>query len=136
MATTNEGRPRGQQGEGQVEVRRSQGEVQRSQERRVRPAVDIYENNEELLLHADLPGVQPDSLDVSLENGLLSIEGRRTVFAGTNQPPTQWIYARSFQLPGGTDADKIQANLRQGVLELHLPKRDQVKPRQIKILAG
>jgi HSP20 family protein len=105
----------------------------------VAPAVDIYENVEEILLVADLPGVTEEGLVVRLEKDQLSIEGRTEL----PQPGTPLAvgfravdYRREFVVPKGIDADKIAATLKQGVLRVKLPKIPAVKPRQITVQAG
>ncbi|WP_437677591.1 Hsp20/alpha crystallin family protein [Sorangium sp. So ce131] len=103
----------------------------------VPPAVDIYENAEELLVVADLPGVTQDHLAIRLEKGELTFEGRRAEAAerekGAESLPD---YRRSFVVPQGIDAEKISAELQAGVLRIHLPKSASLKPRQIPISAG
>jgi len=95
------------------------------------PGVDFYENDDEVLLIADLPGVEPSNLAVHLEGSELRIEGRR--IQGTNGSKHEALYHRSFRLGEGFDRDKIAAELKNGVLFLHLARSEQVKPRQIKI---
>ncbi|AUX39444.1 molecular chaperone Hsp20 [Sorangium cellulosum] len=103
----------------------------------VPPAVDIYENAEELLVVADLPGVTQDQLAIRLEKGELTFEGRRAEAAerehGAESLPD---YRRSFVVPQGIDAEKISAELQAGVLRIHLPKSASLKPRQIPISAA
>ncbi|HEX2570775.1 MAG TPA: Hsp20/alpha crystallin family protein [Polyangia bacterium] len=105
----------------------------------VAPAVDIYENAEEILLVADLPGVTEEGLVVRLEKDQLSIEGRMDL----PQPGTALAtgfravdYRREFVVPKGIDADKIAATLKLGVLRVKLPKVPALKPRQITVQAG
>lgn len=103
----------------------------------VPPAVDIYENAEELLVVADLPGVTQENLAVRLEKGELTFEGRRTDAAEREQGADNLPdYRRSFVVPQGIDADRITAELQAGVLRIHLPKSASLKPRQIPITAG
>ncbi|AUX20193.1 molecular chaperone Hsp20 [Sorangium cellulosum] len=103
----------------------------------VPPAVDIYENAEELLVVADLPGVAQEHLAVRLEKGELTFEGRRTEAAEREQGADNLPdYRRSFVVPQGIDADKISAELQAGVLRIHLPKSASLKPRQIPITAS
>jgi HSP20 family molecular chaperone IbpA len=106
----------------------------------VTPAVDIYQNADELLLVADLPGVSKDGLEIHYERGHISIKGRPAPAAdagkllyGARERPT---YARSFAIPGTIDVTRIAAELDAGVLRLRLPKMDQAKPRQIPIATG
>ena len=103
------------------------------------PSVDIYENNDELLLYADMPGVTKEDMTINLENGKLSIAGIRRV---TSEGTPQFIefgaveFRRTFSVPQGIDTTKVNAELKEGVLRLHLPKTDAVKPKHIEIKAG
>ena len=103
------------------------------------PSVDIYENNDELLLYADMPGVTKEDMTINLENGKLSIAGvRRVTTEGTPQfiefGPVE--FRRTFSVPQGIDTTKVNAELKEGVLRLHLPKTDAVKPKHIEIKTG
>jgi len=92
------------------------------------PRVDVLETEDELVVLADMPGVRPDDVDVRFENGELTVHGRRTS-ARSNVTG----YFRSFRLTEQVAADKIEAELRNGVLSLKLPKVDAVKPRRIAV---
>lgn len=105
----------------------------------VAPLVDIYENDDEILLHADMPGVVKDDITINIDNGKLTLSGTRKI------DPTgsaQWEefgnveYKRNFSVPQTIDVDKINAVLKDGVLRLHLPKSEAAKPRQIEINAA
>lgn len=103
------------------------------------PLVDVYENGDEFLLVADVPGVASDGLTVNLDKDELIIEGRRAdAFAaeGLRLEYEATDYRRAFSLPPGIDAAKIAAELRRGVLTLHLPKAESLRPRQIAVKAG
>jgi HSP20 family protein len=101
------------------------------------PAVDIYESRDEYLLVADLPGVQQPELSVKLNQGELSFEGVRKPSEGAPSGQNAEIrYRRTFTLPGGIDADKIEAKLASGVLQLRVPKAAALKPRQINVTVG
>jgi HSP20 family molecular chaperone IbpA len=90
--------------------------------------IDVYENESELLLLADLPGVSAEGLDVRVENGELAIEGRLGEKAK---------YKRVFALDdAGFDLDKIAARQQNGVLELRLPKAPQKRARKIAVKAS
>ncbi|MFO0664891.1 MAG: Hsp20/alpha crystallin family protein [Polyangiaceae bacterium] len=93
----------------------------------LRPRVDIYENEREFLLVADVPGVSPETLTVKFERGELSFEG--------SQPDNvaRGRYVRVFSIPDTVDSGKIEAHLDAGVLRLHLPKMESAKPRQIAV---
>lgn len=100
--------------------------------RELLPPVDIYENNQELLLVADLPGVDSDALNLHIEPPELRIEGRRVAFGGEEAP----IYVRAFQIGDSIDPNGISAELRNGVLNVHLKKAGALQPRKIPVKAG
>ncbi|HLK26473.1 MAG TPA: Hsp20/alpha crystallin family protein [Caulobacteraceae bacterium] len=102
------------------------------------PATDVYETEEGLTLVMEMPGVARDNLDVSLENGVLTVEGRLDVarYGGLEPVYTEYNighYARSFSLSDKVDQDNIGARLEDGVLTLTLPKSPAAKPRRIAI---
>lgn len=99
----------------------------------VAPAVDIFENKEELLILADLPGVLKEDLSINFDKGHLTLEGRLRDFGPEEEP---FDYRRTFVVPQGIDAEKISANLQSGVLRVVLPKPAAIKPRQITVNAG
>ncbi|HXK17986.1 MAG TPA: Hsp20/alpha crystallin family protein [Polyangiaceae bacterium] len=92
--------------------------------------VDIYEGSDELLLLADLPGVEPEGLSVSFEAPELRIEGRR----GTGDAAS--VYSRTFRVSEQIDPNGISAELSAGVLKLRLAKAAHTKPRKIEVRAG
>lgn len=92
--------------------------------------VDIFESNDELLLLADLPGVEPSGLSVSFEAPELRVEGRR----GSGEDSK--VYARTFRVSEQIDPSGISAELAGGVLKLRLPKAAHTKPRKIEVRAG
>jgi len=105
----------------------------------VTPRVDIFENDQELLLKADVPGVREGSLDIRLDQEELTFSGRREELdAGTplGREFRMVDYRRTFLVPTGIDHGKVTAELKNGVLWLHLPKSEAVKPRQITVKAG
>lgn len=105
----------------------------------VSPLVDVYENDNEVLLIADLPGVTKETLTINLDKDQLTIVGRiqEEVVGTTLGLEFQEVdYRRAFMLPGGIDAEKINAELNQGVLHLHLPKSEAIKPREIQVKVG
>ena len=103
------------------------------------PAVDIYENDNEILLHADMPGVVKEDVSVNIDNGTLSLSGVRKI---ETKGSSNWEefsdveYVRSFSVPQNIDVDKVGAELKDGVLRLYLPKSEEAKPRQIEINAA
>ncbi len=103
------------------------------------PSVDIYENSEEILLFADLPGVKKEHIAVDLDNGQLTLVGTRHMEQEKGIQleefgPAQ--YRRIFSVPQGIDLTKVDAELNDGVLKLHLPKSDAVKPRRVEVRQG
>lgn len=105
----------------------------------VAPFVDIYENTEQILVVADLPGVTQERLSIHLEKGELLFEGRRADAAELGPSPgvaSLPDYRRSFVVPQGIDLDKISAEMKSGILRISLPKAAALKPRQIPIKAG
>jgi len=99
----------------------------------VAPAVDIFENKEQLLIVADLPGVAKEDLSIHFDKGHLTLEGRIKSFGHDEEP---FDYRRTFVIPQGVDAEKIAANLQNGVLRVTLPKPAAMKPRQITVTAS
>jgi HSP20 family molecular chaperone IbpA len=114
--------------------------VQSNRRQAISPACDIYENGDEVLVVADVPGVSADTLDVNVENSELTIVARRDVaepsgsVLGTEYGDCD--FRRCFTMPIGIDTSKIDAQLKDGVLWLHLPKSDALKPMQIPVHAG
>jgi HSP20 family protein len=119
----------------------TRGSLERSERAAVvalRPAVDIYEDGEKITLHADLPGVTKDRLNVRVENQSLIIEGQvqfdlpegaEASYADVRSS----MYRRSFSLSGEFEMEKIEANLKDGVLTLRIPKRPELRARKIQI---
>jgi HSP20 family protein len=102
------------------------------------PDVDIYETAEGLWLWADMPGVDEQSLEIQVDNNVLSIEGRVALQEYDNLVPlyTEYNvgnYARRFTLSNTIDTERIKARMSNGVLELELPKAERAKPRKITI---
>ncbi len=103
---------------------------------RVAPVVDIYENEDEILLYADMPGVAKDQVTINVDNGKLEIAGTRklqTKGTSTWQEFGDVEYRRVFSVPQSIDVGKVHAELKEGVLKLHLPKTEAAKPRTIQI---
>lgn len=103
------------------------------------PAVDIFENEAEILLHTDMPGVGKNDISISIDNGKMILAGiRRLQAAGSAawQELGDVEFRRTFAVPQSIDVDKVHAELKDGVLHLHLPKSEAAKPRQIEIVAG
>ena len=105
----------------------------------IAPPVDVYENADELLLVADVPGASYDGIDVQLEKGQLTILARRIDETPGTPIVTEYRshdYFRVFSVPQGIDASKIDAQLTAGVLRLRLPKSESLKPRRIEVRQG
>lgn len=102
-------------------------------------ALDVSENVDEYLVKASLPGINPDDLEVTFNNGVLTIKGE--VKEETESKEARWhlrerrygSFARSVQLPTSINSDAIQASYEAGILTLHLPKVEEAKPRKINI---
>lgn len=107
-----------------------------SQSLAVRPRVDVFENEHELLVVADMPGVAKDAIDVRFEGGELRLEARRGP-APQGQPLAEEYrfadYRRAFAMPEGIDSEKIAAELSNGVLTVHLPKSSAKRTRRIDV---
>jgi HSP20 family molecular chaperone IbpA len=104
------------------------------------PACDVFESADEVLVVADMPGVTRDALEINLANGELTVTARRDAQPGRGTVVgTEYRtcdFQRRFVIPGGIDAERIQAELKNGVLLLHLPKSEALKPRRIAVSAG
>ncbi|HKJ77042.1 MAG TPA: Hsp20/alpha crystallin family protein [Gammaproteobacteria bacterium] len=103
------------------------------------PAVDIAEDQDAFTILADIPGVDPSSIDIHTENGVLSIRGERA-FAGDEErrgykrmERPRGTFFRRFTLPDTTDTEGITARHNQGVLEVRIPKHEKVQPRKITV---
>jgi HSP20 family protein len=103
------------------------------------PAVDIYETPNELVVKADLPDVNEKDIDVRVENNLLTIRGERKFEKSVSEENylrverTYGAFSRSFSLPNTVNAEAIAAEYKNGVLTVTLPKREESKPRQVKV---
>src|SRR5712692_9972973 len=108
----------------------------RQSEQFLAPAASLIEDADGYRLQIEMPGVNKEGLEVSIENNELTITGRRSlsVVEGTliHRESRREDYRRTFDLDPSIDADKISAKIDQGVVTLSLPKAEQVKPRRIK----
>jgi HSP20 family protein len=106
------------------------------------PAVDIYENEHELVVKADLPDIDPKDLDIRVENNILTIRGERKFEKKVNEDNYLRVeraygaFSRSFALANTVNPDGIKADYQIGVLTLVIPKREEAKPKQIKVSVG
>lgn len=103
------------------------------------PAVDIKEEAERFLIIADLPGVDPKDIEITMDNGVLTIKGERLSEAREEKEGYKRVervsgsFYRRFSLPDTADADRIEAKGKDGVLEVILPKHEKVQPRKIEV---
>jgi len=105
----------------------------------IAPAVDIYENEHEYLVLADLPGVPHDGVQIRFENGELSLDARRQDEQANDYVGNEIQiadYRRLFRIPETVDSEKIDAKMVHGVLHLTLPKASKARPRQISVKAN
>jgi len=106
------------------------------------PAVDIYETEHELVVKADVPDVNPEDLDIRVENNILTIRGERKFEEKVNEENYLRVeraygsFSRSFSLANSVKSDAIKADYQNGVLTLTIPKREEAKPKQIKVNVG
>jgi HSP20 family protein len=105
------------------------------------PTADIYETEDTLTLILEMPGVDRSNIDVNVDNGILTIEGRidfnkyeglQPVYSEYNIGP----FRRSFRISNRIDQDKIKAEMRDGVITLTLPKAEEAQPRRIEVRSG
>ncbi|HKC13129.1 MAG TPA: Hsp20/alpha crystallin family protein [Vicinamibacteria bacterium] len=103
------------------------------------PSVDIYEQNGNIVLKAELPGVDPKDVDVRVENNILTLRGERKLENEVKRENYHRLeraygtFTRSFTLPNVVDTEKIKAEYKDGLLRMTLPKKDEAKPKQISI---
>jgi HSP20 family protein len=103
------------------------------------PAVDIYERDGNIVLQAELPGVDAKEVDIRVENNTLSLRGERKWDNEVKQENyhrverTYGSFSRSFTLPSVVDQEKIKAEYKDGVLRVTLPKKEEAKPKQISV---
>jgi len=103
------------------------------------PAVVIYEHEGNIVLTAELPGVDPKDVDVRVENNVLTLRGERKWSDDVQRESYHRVeraygsFTRSFTLPNVVDTEKIKADFKEGMLKLVLPKREEAKPKQISI---
>ena len=104
------------------------------------PAVDIYETENELVLSAELPGIEDEDIEIKVEDNTLTLKGQRKFEKETKEENYHRIersygsFMRSFTLPAYIDQDKIEAQHDQGVLKITMPKKMESKPRNVMVL--
>jgi len=103
------------------------------------PAVDVFETDQNLVVKAELPGIDPKDVEIRVENNTLFLQGQRKFENEVKEENYHRIersygsFTRTFALPGSIDAEKVSADYKSGVLTLTLPKREEAKPKTIKI---
>jgi len=104
------------------------------------PSVDIYEDESQLVLTAEVPGLTEKDVEIKIEDNVLSLQGERKLEKETRQENYHRIeraygsFYRSFTLPNYIDQDKIRAEHENGVVKITMPKKSELKPRKVKIL--
>ena len=103
------------------------------------PAVDIYETNDSFVVSADLPGLNKDEIQIDLKDNTLTLKGEKKFeekVSKDNYIRVERAYGsfvRSFTLPQNVDPEKIKAKYKEGVLEVTIPKKEEAKPKQVKV---
>lgn len=106
------------------------------------PSVDIFEHEGNLVLRAELPGIEPKDVDVRVENNVLTLRGERKFESEVKREKYHRVeraygtFSRSFTLPSVVDTEKIKAEYKDGVLQVTLPQREESKPKQIQVSVG
>ncbi len=106
------------------------------------PAVDIVEEKNRFVLRADVPGVDPDDIDVSMDDGVLTVAGERQAQSRSEDSGARRVertsgrFSRRFSLPDSSDAESITAQSRNGILEISIPKLPEVQARRISVKAA
>lgn len=103
------------------------------------PAVDIKEDADKFVIQADIPGVKPEDIEISMEAGVLTVKGEKTSEANKEKEGYKRVermvgsFYRRFSLPDSANGDAIRASCKNGVLEIVIPKREAVKPKRINV---
>lgn len=103
------------------------------------PTSDVLETKDDIVIKAELPGIEPKDVDVQIENGVLSIQGQRDAETETEDKGfrrierTYGTFFRSFLLPPNVEVEKIAATFVNGLLEVRMPKKEEAKPKSIKV---
>ena len=103
------------------------------------PAVDIYESGDDIVVRAEIPGIDRDDVAVEVKDGILTLRGERKFEKEEKEENYHRIersygtFVRSFALPSSADPEKVQAALKEGVLEVRIGKKEQAKPRKVKV---
>lgn len=106
------------------------------------PAVDVYEDEHNIVLKIEVPGIDEKDIDIRIENNVLTVHGERKIDKEEKEENYRRVerqygsFTRTFTLPNTVDADNVQANYDKGVLKIQLAKRAEAKPKQIKVNVG
>jgi HSP20 family protein len=106
------------------------------------PAVDVYEDEHNVTLKIEVPGIEEKDIDVRIENNTLTVHGERKIEKEEKEENYRRVerqygsFTRTFNLPPTVDAEKVQADYDKGVLNITLPKKAEAKPKQIKVNVG
>lgn len=117
----------------------SMGDIESKAHGTWHPAVDIFETEQEIVLMAETPGLTKDQINVEVDEGTLNLKGERKFEKDVNEESCHRIervygsFHRSFVMPESVDPDKVSAELKDGILEIRLGKREQSKPKQIQV---
>lgn len=103
------------------------------------PSIDMYDKKDEIVVKAEIPGVEKENINISLTNSTLTIKGEMKKEEETKEEDYYYSersygsFGRMLSLPAKVQADKIKASFRNGILEIHLPKAAEAKPEEIKV---
>jgi HSP20 family protein len=106
------------------------------------PAVDVYEDEHNVTLKIEVPGIDEKDIDIQLENNTLTVHGERKIEKDEKEENYRRVerqygsFTRTFTLPPTVDGEKVSANYEKGVLKITLPKKAEAKPKQIKVTIG
>src|SRR5262245_16868162 len=106
------------------------------------PPVDVFDNKDEIVLKAELPGLGPDDIDIEVDDNVLTVKGERKFEEKVEEGRYYRLeraygsFARSLTLPQGVKTEAISADFKDGVLEVHVPKADEGKPRKFAVTAN
>ena len=109
---------------------------------RFAPAVDVYEDEHQVTLKIEVPGIDEKDIDVRVENNTLTVQGERKIEKEEKEENYRRVerqygsFTRTFTLPQTVDSEKVSANYEKGVLKITLPKRAEAKPKQIRVNVG
>ena len=139
--TINTGKEAAVKQSNNVNIAKENSAMSRAQSLDSMPKADIHETKEGAVLYIDLPGVNKDSLDINVDNNVLTIKGGVDLKTPVDLNPTYMdvhagAYHRKFTLSAELDSSKIDANLANGVLKLEIPRSEEHKPRRIEVKAA